>query len=413
MMTLLFILKVENCVTLMISGGCDWSSMLDQPPVVKAVDQSGKHTSWLMRPNQEVNVNVKLKRVFKSLFSGFEKAAVALKVLVTQPEGLPMMWSVSLSLIRVQDSIGASGLHSSLWSRWLRSSKPRRQTEINAETPFKCKLTAESRSAGNSDSSASNWSVSWQEKKNMFVSSSSASGTSLNKLKSEPGSDLWSIFWSLTDQRWSERHNLFLLLGFLNVLDSADDSWSFIAWIEPQTELCSHFVIISTLSQRVLKQRRLTPSRTVLKLLQEGFVSGFRLSIDFSSNQRVFTVWFSEERCDITALWHHSAVTSQRGKQVWKHFGFFIPGSSRGIRGTKTSLVTRLRLLYDNLLKNNKTNFSFLFWYINVLLKLLLLLICEFLLFYIFVLWYHQQRADGGGSRFLFCWLMVLFYCPQ
>lgn len=80
MMTLLFILKVENCVTLMISGGCDWSSMLDQPPVVKAVDQSGKHTSWLMRPNQEVNVNVKLKRVFKSLFSGFEKAAVALKV---------------------------------------------------------------------------------------------------------------------------------------------------------------------------------------------------------------------------------------------------------------------------------------------------------------------------------------------
>lgn len=144
-------------------------------------------------------------------------------VLVTQPEGLPMMWSVSLSLIRVQDSIGASGLHSSLWSRWLRSSKPRRQTEINAETPFKCKLTAESRSAGNSDSSASNWSVSWQEKKNMFVSSSSASGTSLNKLKSEPGSDLWSIFWSLTDQRWSERHNLFLLLGFLNVLDSADD----------------------------------------------------------------------------------------------------------------------------------------------------------------------------------------------
>lgn len=45
MMTLLFILKVENCVTLMISGGCDWSSMLDQPPVVKAVDQSGKHTS--------------------------------------------------------------------------------------------------------------------------------------------------------------------------------------------------------------------------------------------------------------------------------------------------------------------------------------------------------------------------------
>lgn len=113
------------------------------------------------------------------------------------------------------------------------------------------------------------------------------------------------------------------------------------------------------------------------------------------------------------ALWHHSAVTSQRGKQVWKHFGFFIPGSSRGIRGTKTSLVTRLRLLYDNLLKNNKINFSFLFWYINVILKLLLLLICEFLLFYIFVLWYHQQRADGGGSRFLFCWLMVLFYCPQ
>lgn len=303
MMTLLFILKVENCVTLMISGGCDWSSMLDQPPVVKAVDQSGKHTSWLMRPNQEVNVSVKLKLLFKSLFSGFEKAAVALKVLVTQPEGLPMMWSVSLSLIRVQDSIGASGLHSSLWSCWLRSSKPRRQTEINAETPFKCKLTAESRSAGNSDSSASNWSVSWQEKKNMFVSSSSASGTSLNKLKSEPGSDLWSIFWSLTDQRWSERHNLFLLLGFLNVLDSADDSWSFIAWIEPQTELCFYFESKSfkTATSHSIQDSVEASSGRFCFWIQ-------RLSIDFSSNQRVFTVWFSEERCDITALWHHSEV---------------------------------------------------------------------------------------------------------
>lgn len=134
------------------------------------------------------------------------------------------------------------------------------------------------------------------KKKNMFVSSSSASGTSLNKLKSEPGSDLWSIFWSLTDQRWSERHNLFLLLGFLNVLDSADDSWSFIAWIEPQTELCFYFESKSfkTATSHSIQDSVEASSGRFCFWIQ-------RLSIDFSSNQRVFTVWFSEERCDVTA----------------------------------------------------------------------------------------------------------------